>query len=244
MRLNLPFHIRKICSCCSAAALSLLSLAGVSPAALHKDSHQVVVDTFSLQKDSNSNLPPGWHPSRKDISMFSIQQENSNVFARINTEGGCTSFGKQIKYSAEEYPFLSWKWRVHNLPEGGDETQRRKNDSGAAIYIIFKGNFRLNNVLKYVWSSSLPIGTVTSSPYNKRAKVIVLKSGAGNAGNWFSETVNIQKDYQRLFGGKMPPVEGIAILSDSDNTSSSAVADYDDIKIEKSGYKLEQNERG
>ena len=133
---------------------------------------------------------------------------------------------------------------MHNLPEGGNETQRGKNDSGAAIYIIFKGNFRLNNILKYVWSSSLPIGTVTSSPYNKRAKVIVLKSGAGNVGKWFSETVNIQKDYQRLFGGKMPSVEGIAILSDSDNTSSSAIADYDDIKIEKSEYKLEQDNRG
>jgi hypothetical protein len=163
--------------------------------------------------------------------MFSIQKEMGKEFLRIKTEGGCTSIGKKHNFSVEHYPFLSWKWRIHQLPSGGDETKRNKNDSGAGIYVIFKGKFKFNDIIKYVWSSTLPPGTITNSPYNSRARIVVLRSGTEKKGQWITQKVNIKEDYRRLFGKDPPEVEVIGLLTDADNTSSEAMADYDDIQI-------------
>lgn len=190
-----------------------------------------IIETFSVKNSSRENLPPGWHPSRKDISMFSIQKEMDEEFLRVKTEGGCTSIGKKHNFSVEHYPFLSWKWRVHQLPSGGDETKKNKNDSGAGVYVIFKGKFKSNNIIKYVWSSTLPPGTIINSPYNSRVRIVVLRSGTEKKGQWITQKVNIKEDYRRLFGKKPPEVEVIGLLTDADNTSSEAMADYDDIQI-------------
>lgn len=211
--------------------LFLLSPFSTIATELNQLNRQQLIETFSLKVPYGKNLPEGWHPSRKDISMFSIQKEMDKEFLRIQTGGGCTSIGKQHNFSVEHYPFLSWKWRVHKLPSGGDETRRDKNDSGAGIYVIFKGKFKLNNIIKYVWSSTLPAGTITNSPYNNRTRIVVLRSGAEKKGQWVTQKVNIRDDYLRLFGKNPPEVEVIGLLSDADNTGSEAMADYDDIQI-------------
>jgi hypothetical protein len=209
--------------------VSLLTIVTPGHSAAEKK-HSIEIDSFSKSDSSVSSVPPGWHPSRDDISMFFIRNENSNQYVRIDTKGGCTSIGKQFKFSPEEYPLLSWKWRINKVPKGGNESIKEKNDSAAGVYVIFKGKLKLNHIIKYVWSSTLPKGTVTKSPYNSRTKVIVLKSGISDRGKWLQETVNIQRDYKILFDKDAPPVEAIGLLSDSDNTDSFASADYDDIK--------------
>lgn len=241
MNIFLPSILRAQRFC---AALILISVQLFTPvmadkASLDKNDH--IIDSFSSKNDSN--LPPDWHPSRKDISMFSILKENGDQFLRVKTKNGCTSIGKQFSFSSSNYPYLSWKWRVHKLPTGGNETKSKKNDSGAAVYVFFKGKFKLNNIIKYVWSSTLSQGTVTNSPYNKRARIVVLRSGIEQSGEWINETVNINEDYRRLFGQNPPPIEGIGLLSDSDNTESEAMADYDDFRITK-GKDLAVKEKG
>ena len=159
-----------------------------------------IVVKFSPSKDNARKIPDDWYASRDDLSMYSFGKENDNTFIRITSKGDCTSIGKQFSCSIEKYPFLSWRWRVHQLPDGASELERKKNDSGAAIYVVFKGLFKLNPIIKYVWSSSLPIGTVAPSPYNKNAHIIVLQSGAKKLGTWVDETVNVNEDFKKIFG--------------------------------------------
>jgi hypothetical protein len=179
----------------------------------------------------DSKLPPGWFASRKDISMYSSVTEMGHHFLRVSTTGGCTSIGKQYHYSATDFPFLTWKWRIHKLPKGGNESIKDKNDSGAGIYVIFKGQLKMNTIIKYVWSSTLPKGAQTTSPYNSRTKIIVLRDHTDTPNKWLREEVNIYEDYQQIFGKKPPQIEGIGILSDADNTASEAIADYSEIGI-------------
>ena len=71
------------------------------------------------------------------------------------------------------------------------------------------------------------MGTVTESPYSKKARIVVLRSGNGEAGKWVDEKVNVLEDFLRLFGGTgVPRGRGIGILTDSDNTASSSSGDY------------------
>lgn len=163
--------------------------------------------------------------------MFSVAKDESGCYLHLTVESQCTSIGKQVSFSTDTFPILSWKWRVHTLPVGGSEDKKETNDSGAGVYVIFKGKFKLNRIIKYVWSTTLPPGTVLVSPFNQNTKVIVLQSGSEKIGRWLVETVNVREDYKKVFNTIPPIIVGIAILSDADNTRSRAVADYDDFLV-------------
>lgn len=225
------FNVKKNLYVCSILIIAAFSLA-ISRDWDVEDRNTLIIENFT-GLDNVKVLPPGWHASRKDCSMFNIISENDDQFVRLNVNSKCTSFGKPVTFSTDTLPFLKWKWRVFALPEGGSENKKEKNDSGAGVYVIFKGAFKLNKIVKYVWSSTLPVGTTVASPYHSNTKIVVLQSGKENMGEWINQTVNIRKDFTRLFKGEPPLVVGIAILTDSDNTSSSAIADYDDFEALK-----------
>jgi hypothetical protein len=79
----------------------------------------------------------------------------------------------------------------------------------------------------------LPIGTAFNSPYSSGTKIIVVQSGRALTGTWVTEERNVLSDYERFFGKgeKHPVAQGIAILTDSDNTNSCAAGDYAHISI-------------
>jgi hypothetical protein len=110
------------------------------------------------------------------------------------------------------------------------ERFKQTGDSAAAIYVIFKGLIRPDNI-KYVWSASLPLGARTESPYNSKTKIIVLRNQSSPLGEWVSECVNVYADYKKLFGREPKPVQAIGLMSDADNTKSRAIAHYKGIMI-------------
>jgi len=114
----------------------------------------------------------------------------------------------------------------------GGERYKKTGDSAAAIYVIFEGRFRPKSI-KYVWSASLPRGTTTASPYNSKTKIVVMQNQSSSMAEWISEKVNVYADYQRLFGGETESVQAVGLMSDSDNTQSTAVAHYKAIVISK-----------
>ena len=194
----------------------------------YSGSEKLVIEMFSDCFSDCGHLPCGWYASQRDVEMFSVEQEEGNFFVKIRTHGGNTSFGKKFSYDIREYPFLSWRWRVHVLPVGGYEAVRETSDSGAGVYVVFRGRLRLNRVIKYVWSTKMAKGSLTESPFNSRTKIVVIRSGEGLLGEWVEQRVNVMEDYMRLFDCDSPPlVEGIGIMSDGDNTDSFVEADYD-----------------
>jgi hypothetical protein len=75
------------------------------------------------------------------------------------------------------------------------------------------------------------VGTVLDNAYSARAKVVVVRSGAALAGTWVSETRDIYADYRRIVGREPPRIEGIALMTDTDDTGERAVAYYDAITL-------------
>ncbi|MFA5338396.1 MAG: DUF3047 domain-containing protein [Candidatus Omnitrophota bacterium] len=110
-----------------------------------------------------------------------------------------------------------------------------KDDYAARIYVIFPSWIFTNiKTIEYVWSEDLPKGTVMTSPYFPNIKLIVVESGKKDNDEWVYEERNIQDDYRRAFGKIPGGVGAIALMTDTDNTLSTAEALYTDIKV---GYK-------
>ena len=205
-----------------------------------------VLDAFDYPRFLNSYPDKiwggvsGWRYSKtkKEDVYYRILQEDNNHYLSAKTKGGAVNFGREakvtyrgreIKASLRLFQKLRWRWRVHDLPEGSDETDDDKNDSAAGVRLII-GRRTLNPLagksLKYIWSETLPKGTVISS---SRQYTIVLRSGKDDLGKWVWEEVNAYQDYRRLFGGDPRPVDLLGLLTDSNNTGTVVAADYDDI---------------
>ena len=79
----------------------------------------------------------------------------------------------------------------------------------------------------------MPIGTVIDSPYASKTKIVVLQNGTSPLDTWITEEVNVYEDYRKLFNKEPDEVQAVGILTDADDTSSEAMADYDDIFLKK-----------
>ncbi len=188
------------------------------------------VEDFSSFKDGA--FPEGWKARGGKGSKVYRVRSNKEAYLEANAIDSAVTIAKKFEYDLKQYPFLMWQWRVLELPPGGDERFKKTGDSAAAIYVIFKGRIRPDN-LKYVWSASLPLGTTTESPYSSKTKIVVLRNQSSPLGEWVSERVNVYADYKRLFGREPKPVQAIGLMSDSDNTGSRAVAHYKGIRVSK-----------
>jgi hypothetical protein len=188
------------------------------------------VEDFSSFRDGT--FPHGWKSRGGEGSEVYRIRSNKETYLEANAINSAVAIAKEFKYDPKEYPLLRWQWRVLEVPQGGDERFKKTGDSAAAIYVIFQGLFRPDN-LKYVWSASLPLGTTTESPFSSTTRIVVLRNQFSPLGEWVSERVNVYADYKRLFDREPNPVQAIGLMSDSDNTGSKAVAHYRRIVIGK-----------
>jgi hypothetical protein len=162
--------------------------------------------------------------------IYRVAEEDGNHFLHARAEKQAVQIGLTKTFSPKQFPVLQWRWRVQQLPAGANERALKTNDSAAGVYVVFDSTI-VPRVIKYVWSSSLPVGTQMDSPVYWRAKVVVLESGVAAASEWRKEAVNFYEDYKRLFGFEPSEVEGVALLTDSDTTATMAEADYDDFTL-------------
>ena len=128
---------------------------------------------------------------------------------------------------------LEWRWRVDELVEGEALDQKGGSDAAARLYVYFDtGTFPWQKrSLNYVWSASAPVGTILTSAFSARAKIIVVESGREHLGRWRTVTRNLAEDYYRAFGDEPPAMVAVGLMSDSDNTRSSTSAYFDDLRL-------------
>jgi hypothetical protein len=63
--------------------------------------------------------------------------------------------------------------------------------------------------------------------------MIVVESGPARLGRWLHYERNVLDDYTKAFGGAAPPISGIAIMTDTDNTGESVTAWYGNVELAK-----------
>jgi Protein of unknown function (DUF3047) len=80
--------------------------------------------------------------------------------------------------------------------------------------------------VKYIWSEKVPVDTHLTSSHGM-TQVRVLRSGREGLDEWADARANVLEDYRRYFNETdVSKAEGIAVLTDSDDTQSVAIGDY------------------
>ena len=175
--------------------------------------------------DGGGPVPDGW--SLKEFAgKAKLKVEKVGPFFALHLNSERASFGvhKNITVDVSQYPYLSWAWRVDQLPPKGDVRQKETDDQAAQLYVVFPRFPAMlrSQILGYVWDSTAPAGTALNSPSNRLAKVLVLRSGTERLGQWVLESRNVLEDFRRLFGDPPPKVGKLSLLINSQNTKSSA----------------------
>ena len=112
-----------------------------------------------------------------------------------------------------------------------NEFTKAGDDYCARIYVIFKHAtfFWKTELLTYVWSSNQPIGATWPNAYTSNAMTVAVQSGSKNLGRWLSQKRHVSADYRRLFGKDRQVADGVALMTDTDNSGQSATAYYGNI---------------
>lgn len=149
-------------------------------------------------------------------------------------------------------PILAWRWKVSGVPANAQFGTKQGDDFAARVYVLFDYDTaklplmtRMKLMLAralygeavpaaglcYVWDAHAAIGTTGWSPYTDRLRVIVVESGAADAGRWKTVRRNVVQDYRAAFGEEPPALSGVAIATDSDNTGARLTAWYGDLQL-------------
>lgn len=172
--------------------------------------------------------------------LYAVKVSRKHGYLSAYSNNAASGIFYRLSFDPKNEPWVSWKWRVLQFPdkskgEFASSSWIEKDDYAARFYIIFpRLSFTLTKSLEYVWDKTLPKGTIIESPYFKNIKLIVAESGDKNMGQWVYEERNIREDFKKAFGREPGNVGAIAIMTDSDNTLSTAEANYAEIKV---GYK-------
>lgn len=200
-----------------------LLLAGPAPAAAPADCR--VLDDFSASRVGE--FPADWKPRKESgRAVYTVREEGGLRFLRAESRGLGIQAGKAVEWDLAAYPVLTWAWRPLEFPRGADE-QHGKNDSVLAVYMLVPySRITGPKAVKYIWSERVPAGTRLESNYGL-TQVLVLRSGTERRGEWVEERVDVRDHYLKFFGETdVPRPAGIAVLTDADDTRSSARGDY------------------
>lgn len=233
------------------AAVVILPLLG------HADSVPVLeVGQFSTAPEGTA-VPSGWKPlTFRKIprhTQYRVVREGDTTVVQAISEAAASGLIHEVKIDLKEYPILKWRWKASNVIRKSDVRSKAGDDYAARIYITFeydpdkvgfgkKAKYMMGRLLfgdipiaaiNYIWEGKTPPGTIVDNAYTDFVKMIVVESGAERVGHWMDEERNIYEDYKRAFGKEPPWVNGIAIMTDTDNTGESATAYYGDISFKK-----------
>jgi DUF3047 family protein len=185
----------------------------------------VLVEDFS--KGMIGEFPPDWRPRKESgRAVYSLGEQDGRRFLHAAAREVGIQAAKQHEWDLAAYPILAWSWRPIEFPKGSDERNPKTNDSALAVYVVFPHTSWSVKSVKYIWSAVVPAGARLTSSAGL-TQVRVLRSGTEGAGRWVDERVNVLDDYRKYFATEdTPKPAGIAVLTDSDNTGSSAQGDY------------------
>ena len=246
-----PFTRRGVEVCGLLLGLALV-LGSISPPTSRYIGH------FSTAEPDSNGHPMEWTPiSFGDVdrkTRYQLVQQpiwgDTTTVVRAVSNGGAAGLGHEVQLDSRQHPILTWQWKVNRVLRTGNAREKDGDDYPARIYVTFdydKSNFGLldrakyealqvlghdqipTRALNYIWANRVDKGTILENPFTDWVQMIAVESGSTKVGVWSTERRNIRADYRRAFDEEPPPINGIAIMTDTDNTGESATAHYGDI---------------
>lgn len=190
---------------------------------------------------------PGKKPTR-----YRWERHEGRAVLAARAEHSASMWRRRLQVPPEQLGEVSFSWRVDELIQGASVAHAEREDAPARVLFGFGGDLsRLSGrnrmmfelaqaltgeappfaTLMYVWETEAPVDSVIVNPRTDRIRKIVLDSGASELGTWRHHRRSLVSDFRRVFGENPGPLQSIALMTDSDNTRSTAQAWYGPVQV-------------
>jgi hypothetical protein len=187
-----------------------------------------------------SGVPVGWEVTEFAGSDASVELVRSDGHLALRLRSRQSSFAvhRDVVLDLQQYPILSWSWKVVQLPAGGDVREPASNDQAAQVYVVFPrwpSPRTTSDVIGYVWDARAPAGTTLVYPEAPNVRVVVVESGPERLEQWLQQRRNVAEDYRALFGREPPRAGKVALMIDTNDTRSEAEAMFGELTFSPAG---------
>ena len=167
----------------------------------------------------------------KGLTTYTLGSNEDGTFLKAETEGKGSGLGKEIKIDLTKTPFINITWKVEKNLSGIIENSKKGHDYAARVFVIKKtGSTALSNrAINYVFSSNNEIGKYWPSPYTKKSIDYVLSTTLKSDNEWITVKANVKEDFKKLHNLDVSELNGVAIMTDTDNSKLKAISYYQNI---------------
>lgn len=189
----------------------------------------------------------------KQATRYTYARKDGRDAIEVVARSSASAKRQKLYIPAEALGSLRFSWNVPALIEKADMARADSDDSPVRIVLIFEGdrsrfsprNAMLSELartltgeelpyatLMYVWCNRRPVGDVIINPRTDRIRKLVIESGGNHLGRWLDYERDVRADYERAFGEPPGALLGVALMTDTDNTRSTAHAWYGSLRLE------------
>ena len=164
-------------------------------------------------------------------TIYSVGSNEKGNFIKAIADNAASGLGKEVDIDLNKTPFINITWKIERDLPGMKENTKKGHDFAARVFAVKKtGATPLSNrAINYVFSSNNDIGFNSPSPYTKKSIDNVLASTKNNLNEWVTVKANVKEDFKRFHGLDVDELDGLAIMSDTDNSKMKAIAYYQNI---------------
>ena len=170
--------------------------------------------------------------SIKKNTNYSIIKENGESYLKAEAEGQASGLGREIKVDLNKTPFLNITWKVEQGIPGIKENSKKGHDFAARVSVIKEiGSLPWQKkAMNYVFSSNEKTNSHWTGPYRKQIIDYVASSLVDSKENsWVTVKLNVKEHFKKFLDLDLGEIDGVAIMTDTDNTKQKAVSYYKNI---------------
>ena len=193
--------------------------------------HATEVKVFDFTELELSQLKVRKVRGADNLTIYTVgSNENGNFFKAV-ADNAASGLGKEVKIDLNKTPFINITWKIEKDLPGIKENTKKGHDFAARVFAVKKtGTTPLSNrAINYVFSSNNEVGFNAPSPYTKKSIDNVLASTKYNLNKWVTVKSNVKEDFKKYHDLDVDELDGLAIMSDTDNSKMKAVAYYQNI---------------
>lgn len=189
------------------------------------------VQVFKFTNEELTNLEVRKVRSAKAKTYYTVGSNDKGNYLKAEADGAASGLGKEIKINLNSTPILNITWKVEKDLSGINEKSKKGHDYAARVFVIKKtGATPLSNrAINYVFSSNENINDNNPSPYTKKSIDYVLSTTKENLNEWVTVKANVKEHFKKLHNLDVNELNGVAIMTDTDNSKRKSIAYYQNI---------------
>ena len=189
------------------------------------------IKVFDFTETELSNLEVRKVRGADNKTIYTVGSNENGNFLKAIANNAASGLGKEVKIDLNKTPIINITWKIEKDLTGIKENTKKGHDFAARVFVIKKtGATPLSNrAINYVFSSNNDIGKSWPSPYTKKSIDNVLASTKNDLNEWITVKANVKEDFKRFHDLDVNELDGLAIMSDTDNSKMKSISYYQNI---------------